>query len=170
MEAFQKCKPMISVDGTHLRSEYKDKLLVAVSYDANGYVLLLAFAIVDEETVESWCWFMKNLRLFVAFDRNPICVLSDRHKGIVHAMRHLDEWKEPMGYHRFCLRHIRSNFMTKFRNSKLKKLVWSLGSASQRRKWKIYRTEMKSLSVEGSEYLSTIDKKQWCLAYDENRR
>ena len=48
--AFHLCRPVISVDGTHLKGSYKGKMLVAVTKDANNYILPLAYAIVDEET------------------------------------------------------------------------------------------------------------------------
>ena len=84
------CRPVISIDGTHLRGSYKGKMLVAVAQDANGNILPVAFAIVDEETVESWCWFMEQFRLFVAQDKS-LCVISDRHRGIINAMKNLED-------------------------------------------------------------------------------
>ncbi|KAI5667433.1 hypothetical protein M9H77_17286 [Catharanthus roseus] len=46
-------RPVISVDGTHLRGPYKGVLLIASSWDANNHFFLLAFAIVDKESSES---------------------------------------------------------------------------------------------------------------------
>ncbi|KVI01541.1 MULE transposase domain-containing protein, partial [Cynara cardunculus var. scolymus] len=89
---------------------FKGKMLVAVTKDANNNILPIAYAIVDEESAHSWCWFFYQFRHFVAQDRQ-LCVISDRHQGIIHAMTNLEEWKEPLAYHRFCLRHIRSNLM-----------------------------------------------------------
>ncbi|XP_071920727.1 uncharacterized protein [Coffea arabica] len=53
IKAFHMCRPVICVDGTHLRGEYKGKLLVAVTQDANNQILPIAYAIVDEETIFS---------------------------------------------------------------------------------------------------------------------
>ncbi|XP_027151958.1 uncharacterized protein LOC113752015 [Coffea eugenioides] len=75
IEAFHMCRPVICVDGTHLRGEYKGKLLVAVTQDANNKILPISYAIVDEETISSWSWFMEQLRYNVALDRHPICVI-----------------------------------------------------------------------------------------------
>ncbi|GJS44533.1 uncharacterized protein Tco_0569576, partial [Tanacetum coccineum] len=92
------------------------------------------------------------------------------HKGIIHAMSNMAEWKEPLAYHRFCLRHIRSNFMKKFKNLSLKRFCWSIGSTTQERKFVRYRREIKALNPEAWQYLKQIEKSQWCLLYDENRR
>ncbi|KAL0290192.1 UNVERIFIED_CONTAM: hypothetical protein Sangu_2585000 [Sesamum angustifolium] len=45
IEGFRSCRNVISVDGTHLYTKYKHKLLVAVTLDANQQVLPLAFAL-----------------------------------------------------------------------------------------------------------------------------
>ncbi|KAG6493877.1 hypothetical protein ZIOFF_048880 [Zingiber officinale] len=53
-------RPVISVDGTHLRGAYKGKMLIVVSKDANNRILPIAYAIVDEETIASWSWFFEQ--------------------------------------------------------------------------------------------------------------
>lgn len=163
------CRPVISIDGAHLKGSYKGKLLVAASKDANNNILPISYAIVDEETVHSWCWFLGHFRNFVAPNRQ-LCVLSDRHKGIIHAMENLEEWKEPLAYHRFCLRHVRSNLMKRYKNVNLKKICWSMGSTTQKRKFTKYIREIKAINREAWQYLREIKRSQWCLLYDENHR
>ena len=77
---FQECCSVIYVDGTHLRGSYKGKLLVAVCKTSNNNILPLAFALVDEETTLSWCFFLNNLKKSIIKDRYT-CVISDRHLG-----------------------------------------------------------------------------------------
>ncbi|KAL4557076.1 hypothetical protein LXL04_035246 [Taraxacum kok-saghyz] len=163
------CRPVISVNACHLKGSYKGKILVAVTKDANNSILPFAYAIVDEETSHSWGWFFYNLRNFVVQDRQ-LCVISDRHKGIINAMENLQDWKVPFAYHRFCLRHVRSNFMQKFKNVSLKKLCWSIGSTTQERKYVTYMKEIKNFDIEAWKYLKKIRRSQWCFLFDENRR
>ncbi|KAL0403800.1 UNVERIFIED_CONTAM: hypothetical protein Sradi_2020800 [Sesamum radiatum] len=47
-ERFHYCRNLISINGTHLYTKYKHKLLVAVTLDANQQILPIAFALVDE--------------------------------------------------------------------------------------------------------------------------
>ncbi|XP_047965046.1 uncharacterized protein LOC125209492 [Salvia hispanica] len=54
VEAFQLCKPVLAVEGTHLRGRLKGKLLCAVGFYANKKCLPVAYAIVDNETSDSW--------------------------------------------------------------------------------------------------------------------
>ncbi|KAL0286512.1 UNVERIFIED_CONTAM: hypothetical protein Sradi_7145900 [Sesamum radiatum] len=50
IEGFQFCRNVISVDGTHLYTKYRHKMLIAAAMDGNQQVLPLAFAIVDDES------------------------------------------------------------------------------------------------------------------------
>ncbi|KAM6556399.1 hypothetical protein CsatB_003418 [Cannabis sativa] len=46
-KGFKFCRPVISIDGTFLKTKYGGTLLVAVAYDANNQLFQVAFAIVD---------------------------------------------------------------------------------------------------------------------------
>ena len=63
--AFKYCRPVISIDGTHLYGKYKGVLMIAMATDANQKVLPLTFAIVDKELRPSWGWFLKCLRISI---------------------------------------------------------------------------------------------------------
>ncbi|KAL9675380.1 hypothetical protein QQ045_003582 [Rhodiola kirilowii] len=84
--AFNHCHPLISVNGTHIYGKYNAKLLVAIGLDANNHILPLAFALVESENNSSWKWFMSCIREGVT-QREGLCVVSDRHNGILAAMR-----------------------------------------------------------------------------------
>lgn len=73
IDAFHLCRPVISVDGAHLKGSYKGKMLVVVTKDANNNILPVAYAIVDEETVHSWCWFFfTNLDILLHTIKNYV--------------------------------------------------------------------------------------------------
>ena len=75
------------------------------------------------ENIDSWGWFLACIRNRVT-QRTGICVISDRHSGIMAAMSdpHLG-WAAPSAYHRICMRHLARNFMTWFKDKLLKNLV-----------------------------------------------
>ncbi|XP_073271468.1 uncharacterized protein [Primulina huaijiensis] len=103
VDGFRHCRKIISVDGTHLYTKYKHKMLIGVTLDANNQVLPLAFAIVEEETTDSWKWFLENLGRHVVRGQNGICLISDRHKGIVGATEVLPYFQHP--YEKWSLAH-----------------------------------------------------------------
>ncbi|XP_075507458.1 uncharacterized protein LOC142544283 [Primulina tabacum] len=131
VDEFRHCQKIISFEGTHLYTKYKQKMFIGVTLDANNQVLPLAFAIVGEETSDSWKWFLENLGRHVVRGENGVCHISDRHKGIVRATEDLPYFQSPYGVHRFCLRHVCSNFNAKFKDVHLKDLCWATGTQNQ---------------------------------------
>lgn len=170
IDGFLSCRSVISVDGTFLHTPYKAKLLLAVGQDANNQIFPLAYAYVDEETNESWNWFLRLLRQHVLKERQ-VCLISDRHKGILNAIRLQRLWQPPYAVHRLCLRHVRSNFNTKFHNTHLKKLCWDAGSTPQKRKFTKIMAEIERIDAKAAKYLREIGKEElWTLAYDGGYR
>ena len=110
---FAHCRPVISIDGTHLYGKYKGKLLIVIATDANNEIFLLAFEVVDDETGASWGWFLSCLWTAIrdVVLESGICIISDRHKGIISSIREWPNDYVPV-YHRYCIRHVASNFNT----------------------------------------------------------
>ncbi|XP_011073623.1 uncharacterized protein LOC105158539 [Sesamum indicum] len=166
IEGFQHCHNLISVDGTHLYTKYKHKMLIAAAMDGNQQVLHLAFAIIDEESLLSWKWFLRQLSRHIIRGRRGICLISDRHAGITRAVRECPDFMPPNGVHRYCLRHVCSNFNSKYKNVVLKDLCWRVGSEYQIRKFNRIMEEIKSQSLEAFQWLDRIDKEKWTASHD----
>jgi len=49
IEGFSLCRPLISIDGTHLYEKYRGPLLIATRVDVDGGLYPLAFAIVESD-------------------------------------------------------------------------------------------------------------------------
>ncbi|RYQ89728.1 hypothetical protein Ahy_B09g096225 isoform B [Arachis hypogaea] len=127
IRAFRHCKLIVQVDGTHLYGKYKGCLLVAVSQDGNNNIVPIAFAIVEGETSDAWHFFLSNLCQHVV-TRDGVGLISDRHESINAAVeRSNGAWSPPRAFHMFCIRHIESNFLRKFKAPYLQKLVVNIG-------------------------------------------
>ena len=85
IEGFKHCRPVLSIDSTHLYGKYKDTLMIAMRCDENNQLFPLTFAIREGENIDSWGWFLACIRNGVT-KRTGICVISDRHPGIMVAM------------------------------------------------------------------------------------
>ncbi|XP_025662178.1 uncharacterized protein [Arachis hypogaea] len=48
VEAFKYCKPLISIDGTHLYGKYGGTLLMAIAQDGNSNILPVAALVVED--------------------------------------------------------------------------------------------------------------------------
>ena len=89
MRAFIYCLPVLCIDGTFLAGKYKGTILTAIGIDCNKQIVLIAFAFVENENTESWYWFLERLKNHVVVGRHNVCLISDRHAGLLAAIRQL---------------------------------------------------------------------------------
>ena len=54
VEGFKHYRPVIQIDGIFLYGKYIGKLLIATSINVDGHIFPLAFAIVEDESSDSW--------------------------------------------------------------------------------------------------------------------
>lgn len=95
-----------------------------------------------------------------------VCLISDRHRGIINVVEEIPDFRHPRGIQRFCLSHVCSNFNTHFKNVHLKDLCWKSGTQHQIRKFDVVMDEIKNLDSRAYVYLSEIDKHKWTLSHD----
>ncbi|XP_016193085.1 uncharacterized protein LOC107634017 [Arachis ipaensis] len=100
IEAFRHCKPLVSIDDTHLYGKYGGTLLLAIAQDGNSNILSAAFTLVEGENVESW------------------------HNCIKTVLKALDSsWLPPRTYQAFYIHHVAANFLLSFRGQDAKRLL-----------------------------------------------
>ena len=130
IKGFEHCRPVMSIGGTHLYGKYKATLLISMGCDGNNQLFPLTFAITEGENTDSWGWFLACIRNRVT-QWMGICVISNKHPGNMAAMTdpHLG-WVALSAYHRICMSHLASNFMTRFKDKLLKNLVCKAALAS----------------------------------------
>ena len=100
-----------------------------------------------------------------------ICVTSNRHPGIITTMSnpHLG-WAEPFAYHRICMRHLASNFMTRFKDKLLKNLVCRAALATKQCKFNRHMTIIGRINPEAQQWLKAIPLEIWALSHDGGQR
>ncbi|RYQ89724.1 hypothetical protein Ahy_B09g096225 isoform A [Arachis hypogaea] len=152
--AFRHCKLIVQVDGTHLYGKYKGCLLVAVSQDGNNNIVPIAFAIVEGETSDAWHFFLSNLCQHVV-TRDAV----ERSNGA---------WSPPRAFHMFCIRHIESNFLRKFKAPYLQKLVVNIGYSRTVREYEVRYQRLRERGEAYTNWLNRIPREQthWHLMVD----
>ena len=108
VEAFKHCKPIISVDSTFLIGKYHGALLIATGMDGEDRLIPLAFSLIEGENNDSWSWFLHLVRRDVVGQDRKVCIISDRHQGILNAVEDHMEGYHPI-MHRWCMRHFAAN-------------------------------------------------------------
>ncbi|XP_074358231.1 uncharacterized protein LOC141697639 [Apium graveolens] len=169
IDVFEHCMPIILIDGTHHYGPYPGVLLSAMAVDGFSHILPLAFAIVEAENLSSWGWFMDRVRKFVAGRRHGICIISDRHAGIMAVMQRTG-WCEPLDHHRFCIRHLATNFVNAHRKRGLKKDLVKLASQVQPKKFELLWNQLVLIEPRTIEWFEDKALEKWSLAHDGGKR
>ncbi|XP_074327034.1 uncharacterized protein LOC141664975 [Apium graveolens] len=170
IDAFAHSLPVLLIDGTHLYDKYGGVLLTATTVDGFNHLIPVAFAIVEAENIASWSWFMDIVKKKVVLRRIDVCVISDRHAGIISAMNNPDlGWREPQDHHRYCARHLAANFGKEFKNN-LKERVVPLCSQLTVHKFNLHWKSLLSTEPRAEQWFSDKPLKHWVLAFDDGRR
>ncbi|XP_016187674.1 uncharacterized protein LOC107629404 [Arachis ipaensis] len=170
IRAFRHCKPVVQIDGTHLYGKYKGCLLVAVSQDGNNNIVPIAFAIVEGETSDAWHFFLSNLRQHVV-TRDGVGLISNRHDSIGSAIsRSNGAWSPPRAFHMFCIKHIKSNFLRKFKAPYLQKLIINIGYSRTVREYELRYQHLQERGEAYTQWLNCIPREQYVLAFDGGYR
>ena len=80
-------------------------------------------SVVDDEMGANWGWALSCLWTaiqHVVLDPG-ICIISDQHRAIISSIEQWPYDYVPV-YHRYCIKHVASNFNTQFKNPFLKSL------------------------------------------------
>ncbi|XP_073122054.1 uncharacterized protein [Henckelia pumila] len=105
------CRPLIFLDGTHIKNKYKGCILVVVSKDANDDLFTIAYDIVDAENDANWDWFCYHLSRVLLYYQcisfDEFTFFSDRYPSIIKAVNQVFVGS----HHAYCLRHIVDNFV-----------------------------------------------------------
>jgi hypothetical protein len=75
------CRPLICLDGCHLKTKYGGIMLTAVGIDPNDCIYPIAFAIVEVESLLTWKWFLQTLKEDLGIENTyPWTIMADKQK------------------------------------------------------------------------------------------
>nr|XP_025607756.1 uncharacterized protein LOC112701177 [Arachis hypogaea] len=98
-------------------------------------------------------------------------LISDRHESINAAVvRSNGAWSPPRAFHMFCIRHIESNFLRKFKASYLQKLVVNIGYSRTVREYEMRYQRLRERGAAYTDWLDRIPRDQYALAFDGGYR
>ncbi|XP_021727837.1 uncharacterized protein LOC110694956 [Chenopodium quinoa] len=139
------CRPLIGVDGTHLKGNYGGVLLSVVALDPNNKIYPLAYATVSSEDKDTWSYFFWHIHNIVKdLGRTNWTIISDRQKGVDVALKSV--W--PEAKRRYCCRHLSRNYKKAFPGPLMYILFWRACNATNKF---TFRKAMERLQKEGGE-------------------
>lgn len=75
------CRPLICLDGCHIKTKFGGHILVAVGIDPNDRIFPIAMGIVEVETKQSWKWFLSTLKEDLGITNTSAwSIMTDRQK------------------------------------------------------------------------------------------
>ena len=156
------CRPIIFIDGCHMKNRFKGVLLSAVGIDPNDCIFPIAMGWVEVECTSSWEWFLTTLRDDLNITNTaPFTIMSDKQKGLINVVQKI--W--PDAEHRFCVRHIYQNFNEKHKGEQLKQDLWAIARAPNRVKWSQNCEKMDGHSAAAFHWTERLDPKTCCKSF-----
>jgi hypothetical protein len=105
------CRPLIGLDACFLKGEHGGQLMAAVGKDGNNQMILIAYAVVEAETKDSWQWFLDLLLEDLnGIQQKEWAFISDQQKGLVPAIQNTKAGVE----HRLCVKHLYENWKKRY--------------------------------------------------------
>ncbi|XP_021767674.1 uncharacterized protein LOC110732070 [Chenopodium quinoa] len=94
------CRPLIGLDGCHLKGAYPGKIIISFAKDGNNQIFPFAWATMEVENKDTWCWFIQGLQKDIGDCSKGLGLtfMSDRQKGLLEAFDEL----VPNPKKRFC--------------------------------------------------------------------
>ncbi|GKF41537.1 receptor-like cytoplasmic kinase 176, partial [Tanacetum coccineum] len=76
-------REILGLDGAFMKGPYPGQVLTTVGIDANNGIYPVAYALVEAETKNSWCWFLQCLGDDLDLQPNSnFTFITDRQKNI----------------------------------------------------------------------------------------
>lgn len=75
------CRPIICLDGCHIKTKFGGQLLTAVGIDPNDCIYPIAMAVVEVESFSTWTWFLDTLKTELGIlNTSPWTIMTDKQK------------------------------------------------------------------------------------------
>nr|GEX12187.1 hypothetical protein [Tanacetum cinerariifolium] len=77
-------RSLIIINAAHLKGTYLRTNLLAVGMYGNNQIIPIATGVSQGETIESWSWFLTQLKACIG-EVSDLAIISDRHPAIINA-------------------------------------------------------------------------------------
>ncbi|KAK8691671.1 hypothetical protein V6N13_075171 [Hibiscus sabdariffa] len=158
------CRPIICLDGCHIKNYYGGFLLSAVGVDGNDSLYPICWAVVEAENESSWHWFLSLMMTDLEMTNSyHFTFMSDKQKGLIEVLLELF----PHCQHRKCVRHLYANFknVAGFKGKNLKDALWKAARSTYKKEFEDAMSELKTISPDAFNWLKEKDPSQWSKSH-----
>ncbi|XP_060190841.1 uncharacterized protein LOC132620161 [Lycium barbarum] len=162
IKGFDYCRPIVVVDGSHLKTPYNGTFVLASTLDGAGNILPLAYGVIDSENDRSWTWFFERFRESYGIREN-MCIVSDRHESINKAVCRI----YPEVAHYACIWHLWGNVCKKYKKSHdvLSPVFYSMAKAYTQDDFDELMGKVQKVDMCVAEYLEWAGRDKWARLY-----
>ncbi|XP_047269181.1 uncharacterized protein LOC107857343 [Capsicum annuum] len=158
---FDSCRPIVVIDGSHLRVTYNGTFVSA------RHIFSLAYGILDSENYVTWSWFFEQLKEAQGIKLN-MCVVSDRNEIIIRAVSTV--YGGVVQY--ACIWHLWENVVTNFRKShaKLSKVFYAMAKTYTISEFNNIIKKVEKIDIRVKDYLQSTGYNKWSRVYETVNR
>ncbi|XP_019240365.1 PREDICTED: uncharacterized protein LOC109220354 [Nicotiana attenuata] len=162
IRGFDHCRPIVVVDGSHLKSYYTGTFVSASTLDGAGHILPLAYGVIDSENDAAWTWFFEQFKIAYGVREN-MCIVSDRNESIIKSVSRV----YPDVPHFACIWHLWNNVYKKFKKSHamLSEIYFSMAKAYTEAEFDRLVEKVEKLDIRVKEYLELAGYEKWARLY-----
>ncbi|XP_019265438.1 PREDICTED: uncharacterized protein LOC109243000 [Nicotiana attenuata] len=162
IKGFDHCRPIVVVDGSHLKSYYTGTFVSASTLDGAGHIMPLAYGVIDLENDAAWTWFFEQFKIAYG-DRENMCIVSDGNESIIKSVSRV----YPDVPHFTCIWHLWNNVYKKFKKShaKLSEIYFSMAKAYTQAEFDSLMEKVEKVDIRVKEYLELARYEKWARLY-----
>lgn len=112
-------RPLLIMDGAHLKGTYVGTMFLAVRMDGNNQIVPIAMGVGKTESGPAWTWFLAKLKECIGESANLTSVI-DRATSIDFPIRTVF----PNAHHGLCAQHLLVNLKRTSKREKTKKWMF----------------------------------------------
>ena len=158
-------RPLIAIDGTHLRGKYPSVLLIAVTHDGDHGIFPIAFGIAEIENFKTWEWFLAAFSRALRLPQN-LTIVSDRMKGLTRVVAE----RFPDANHCYCVCHISEKIRERFKDDGICRKFWNAAHAFRPCEYERHMNDIRTVNERAYKYIEDIGKQHWANAFVLGKR
>ncbi|XP_009790980.2 uncharacterized protein [Nicotiana sylvestris] len=150
VDGFDHCRPIVVVDGSHLKSYCIGIFVSASTLDGGSHILPLAYGVINSENNAAWTWFFEQFKIAYG-DRENMCIVSYRNESIIKYVSRV----YPDVPHFACIWHLWNNVHKKFKKShaKLSGIYFSMAKTYTQAEFDSLIEKVEKVDIRVKEYL-----------------
>ena len=163
---FKKVRPVVAVDGTHLKGKYRGTLFIASCFDGNEQIYPLAFGIADTENEVSYTWFFQRFKEAYG-EVDDLVFITDRHKGLEKAIATV----YPNAHHGNCMYHLSCNVKLHFgKNKHVHMAFYQAAKAYLNVDFEKHMRQLEAIDIRAHQYVMEASPEKWARSFFPGNR